>query len=336
MGYVGCTTCNGDFLAYAIIVSQMHPRRFKLSFFIPSMTTSPLLIIGSIAIDTIRTPGGTASDQLGGSASFAGLTARHWTTPILLSAIGADFPSLLLERLEESGLDLQYLTRDHGKSFRWEGVYDETLGTRTTIGIDLGVMNSARLQSPDLSNVRFAMMATYAPTRELEILPSLPKGCFIAVDTIAVYINVPELRVELEKLVRHATLLCIDQTELRDFTGVADEAAAVKEIFSIGPRWVIIKYGKKGSRLYAPGPREKTASLGIYENEPKDTTGAGDTFLAAVMAHLAHIGKADFKTILEGMRLGTAAASVTTEAFGVDKLIKTPREEIERRARKVR
>jgi sugar/nucleoside kinase (ribokinase family) len=298
------------------------------------MTTSPLLIVGSIAIDTIRTPGGTASDQLGGSASFAALTAKHWTNPLILSAIGADFAPALLKRLEKAGLNLKHLTRGAGKSFRWEGVYDENLGTRTTIGIDLGVMDTASLQSPDLSGVRFAMMATYSPSKELEILPRLPKDCFVAVDTIAVYINVPQLRVELDKLVSRATLLCIDQTELKEFTGVADEAAAVKKIFTLGPRWAIIKYGKQGSRLYAPGGQ--TAVLGIYDNLPKDTTGAGDTFLAGVMAHLANVGKTDFQTILEGMRLGTAAASVTTEAFGVDELIKATREEIERRAREVK
>lgn len=299
------------------------------------MSTPPLLIIGSVAIDTIRTPHGNASDQLGGSATFAALTAKHWCGPVIVSAIGGDFPVELLTRLERAGLDLSTLTRDaKGKSFRWTGVYSESLGTRETIGLELGVMESAKLRVPEnISDIRFAIISTYAPSRELEVLPLLHKDCFVALDTIAVYINVPELRVQLDKIVKRADLLCIDQTELKQFTGLDDEAAAVKKIFSLGPRWAVIKYGKRGSRLYAPDGR--TATLGIYDNVPKDTTGAGDTFLAGIMAHVASAGKVEFETLLEGMRLGTAAASITTEAFGIEEIIKATKEEIERRARSV-
>ena len=294
------------------------------------MSSPSLLIIGSVAIDNIRTPKGAATDQLGGSATFAALAAKHWSSPLILSAIGADFPAALLQRLQNAGLDLSRLTRDAGKSFRWEGVYNEDLGTRETIGIDLGVMESAKLMVPDLSTIRFAMMATYAPARELEAIERLPKDTFIATDTIAVYINIPELRKSLDALVKRSALVCFDETELKDFAQTKDEAQAVKAIFAKGPRFVIAKYGKRGSRLYSHDGQ--TAAWGIFDNVPKDTTGAGDTFLGTIMAHLAAVGKADFKTILEGMKLGTAAASITTEAFGVEDLIKSTKAEIERRA----
>ena len=289
---------------------------------------NPLLIVGSVAIDTIRTPQGDASDQLGGSAVFAALTARHWVKPVVLSAIGGDFPMALEAKMETAGVELGNLTRvANEKSFRWEGVYDAGLGTRETIGLDLGVMATAKLAAPDLFAIKFAMMGNYHPARELEIMDKLPEGCFVAADTIQAWIRY-ELAA-LTELFRRANIICIDGNELLEFTQGKNEAAGVEKLFELGPRWAIIKYGKRGSRLY--GREGERATFGIYDNVPKDTTGAGDTFLAAIMAHVAAVGRADFETLKAGIRLGTAAASITTEAFGVDAIIEATGEEIEKR-----
>jgi|GEM_PF-3155001 sugar/nucleoside kinase (ribokinase family) len=295
----------------------------------------PLLITGSIAIDTIRNKGRLATDQLGGSAAFAALAARHWCKPVILSAIGGDYPPALERRLLDAGLDLRNLTRvASDKSFRWEGVYKENLGIRETIGVDLGVMATASLLTPaDIGKYKFAMMATYAPEKELEVAAKLPPECFIAVDTIAVYINTPALKSQLLNLIGKSGLLCIDDGETAALTGTRSEEEAVRKVFEMGPKWMIVKHGKLGSILYSQDG--KTARLGIYDNIPIETTGAGDTFLGSVMAHLAATGKIDFATIMEGMRLGTAAASVTVEAFGVEELIKATRQEIERRAENI-
>lgn len=291
-----------------------------------------LLLCGSVAIDTIHTPEGTASHQLGGSASFAALAMRHWMTPVLLSAIGGDLPEDLYNKLEKAGIDLRHLTVDKGaKSFRWAGAYDEGLGTRKTVAVELGVMGTHVLHAPDLSHIRWAMMGNYNPLRQLELLPKLPKDCFISVDTIHGWIE--HQREGLTNLFRAATLITIDRDELLEFTGAKDEAQGVKQLFSMGPKWVIIKYGAAGSRLYAQDGR--SGMVGIYKTVAKDTTGAGDTYLGTIMAHLATTGKVDMETLLAGMRLGAAAASITVEAFGVDALIKADRKEIERRAKAI-
>ena len=294
-----------------------------------------LLIAGSVAIDTIRNSSGSATDQLGGSATFAALAAKHWCDVVLLSAIGDDYPHVLEEKLLGAGLNLRDLTRvKGGKSFRWEGVYKENLGTRETIGIDLGVMATATLNTPrNINNFSFAMMATYAPEKELEVVSKLSPKCFIATDTIAIYINTPALKASLDKLVQKSSLICFDNNEIAAYSGLPDEESAVKKVFSVGPKWVIVKHGKLGSILYSQDGQ--SARLGIFDNIPIETTGAGDTFLGSVMAHLASTGRVNFENILEGMKLGTAASSITVEAFGVDALIGASREEISRRAKNI-
>lgn len=292
-----------------------------------------LLLVGSIGIDTLHTPQGSASHQLGGSATFAALAIRHWTRCPILAAIGGDFPEDLYHRLEHAGINLSHLTKDiHAKSFRWEGQYDEGLGTRKTVGIELGVMGTHRLHVPDLSHIKFAMMGNYHPLRELEVIEKLPAGCFICVDTIHGWINHEHANVQ--KLFSRATMPAIDKAELLELTKTADEMDGVKTLFSWGAQWVIVKYGAQGSRLYSPDGRQQ--QVGIYDTPVKDTTGAGDTYLGTIMAHLNDKGRADFETIVEGMRLGSAAASITVEAFGVEAIIRATRAQIEERAQKIK
>lgn len=291
-----------------------------------------LLIVGSVAIDTIHTPQGHAHHQLGGSATFAALAARHWTNPLILSAIGGDYPHDLYQKLETAGLDLRHLTVDkNAKSFRWAGAYDEGLGTRQTVGIELGVMATHTLHMPQMPAVRAVMMATYNPARQLEMIAKLPQGAFLACDTIQVYIQ--HQHQDLMQLMRACQLVCIDHVELLEMMQVGSEAAAVKKLLSWGPRWAIIKYGANGSRLY--GAKGENVHVGIYKTHAKDTTGAGDTYLGTVMAHVAHTGQSDLDTLVRGMKMGAAAASVTVEAFGVDALITADLKEIERRAQRL-
>lgn len=292
-----------------------------------------LLLVGSVAIDTIHTPHGDAKHQLGGSAVFAALAIRHWTKTPILSAVGGDFPQDLLHRLEHAGLNLSHLTRDlHAKSFRWEGQYDEGLGTRKTVGLDLGVMATHKLHVPDLSHIKFAMMGNYHPARELEVMQKLPAGCFIATDTIEAWIQYNYE--ETKELFSRSTMAVVDRDELLKLTKTADEAQGVKKLFAWGVGWVIVKYGAQGSCLYAPDG--KAQKVGVYATTTKDTTGAGDTYLGTLMAHLNDKGRGDFETIVEGMKLGAAAASITVEAFGVEAIIRATRAQIEERAAKLR
>ena len=288
-----------------------------------------MLIVGSVAVDTIRTPNGSASDTLGGSATFAALAAKHFGEILLLSAIGPDFPQSLLKDLEAAQVPLNNLTRTKdGKTFRWEGVYDEGLGSRTTIGLDLGVMATAKLNIPAKAlECRYAMMATYHPTREMEVLGHLKRGTFVATDTIFAWIEYE--KEALTELYRHTNLICLDGHELKLFTKIDDEAIAVKHLLSLGAEYVIVKYGKRGSRLYSKEGR--TQFVGIYPNSPVETTGAGDTYLGAIMAYLNRKGQHTFEDVIEGMVWGSATASITTEAFGVNALIKTSFAEISRR-----
>ena len=292
-----------------------------------------LLIVGSLGIDTIYTPAGSASHQLGGSATFAALAARHWTAPLILSAIGGDFPNDLMSILEREKLETKHLTVDpHAKSFRWAGRYDEGLGTRETVGVELGVMGTHTLHSPDMPKIKWVMMGNYNPLKQIELLTKLPAGCFISCDTIHGWIH--HQHEDVLNLFRACTLISIDRDELLEAMKVGDEAVAVKKLLAMGPKWAIIKYGAQGSRLYASDGR--SSAMGVYKTHTKDTTGAGDTYLGTIMAHLASVGRADFDTILHGMRLGAAAASITVEAFGIDSLVKATRPEIEKRAQQVK
>jgi len=207
-----------------------------------------LLLTGPVAIDTIYTPKGSASDQLGGSVSFAALAARHWREPVILSAVGGDFPEDLRQILLRAGLELKHLTVDmHAKTFRWAGKYDAGLGTRETVGVELGVMSTHTLHAPELSHVKYAMMGNYHPARQLELLPKLPKDCFVAMDTIHAWITYE--RENLTTLAHACHLITIDKDELLQWAQIDNEAAAVKKLLSWGPKWIIITYGVDGSRL---------------------------------------------------------------------------------------
>jgi len=295
--------------------------------------SSQLLIIGSVAVDTVRTPNADASDQLGGSASFAALAARNFGPICLMSAIGPDFPQELIDRLQASRIPTQNLTRTtEGKTFRWEGIYHEDLGTRESVGFELGVMATARLDLPNcLGDVRYAMMGCYDPARQMEVVAQLTPGCFIATDTIAGYITDPKHKRTLTDLYRHSSLITLDQTELKLYANTDDETQAVESIFASCPftQYVIVKYGAEGSQLYhKDGQRRR---VGVFATSPKDTTGAGDTFLGTLMAHMAATDQTDIDTVEEGMRLGAAAASITIEAFGVDALEKASLGDIQQR-----
>jgi cytidine kinase len=296
--------------------------------------SSPLLIIGSVAIDTIRTHNAAFSDQLGGSATFAALAARHWAEPLLLSAIGEDFPPALLQKISQSGISTAHLTRDpKGKSFRWTGVYDATLGTRETIGFEMGVMSTAKLNPPAiLSQVRFAMMATYDPDRQLEIINLLPSHTFIATDTIHAWIKFG--RDALTRLYRQTHLITLNEEELTEYTGSSNRAEGVRQLFELGASYVIIKRGAEGSILYTRDGQ--SLSVPAFATTARDTTGAGDSYLGTLMATLNRYGRVDIDTLSEGMRLGSAVASRTVEAFGVDSLISATLPEIQARASRLK
>lgn len=295
------------------------------------------MIIGSVAVDTVRTPTQAASDQLGGSASFASLVAKEYCDTMLLSAIGPDFPASLIERLQANNIATDKLTRTtEGKTFRWEGIYNEDLGTRESVGFELGVMATATIETPEnIGEINYAMMGCYDPAREMEVVNKLAEDCFIATDTIEGYITSPDYHKALGELYSKTSLITVDENELKLYTNKTDETEAVQAIFeqSAKVRYVIVKYGANGSQLYAKDGQ--TRRVGIFTTSPKDTTGAGDTFLGAIMAHLCATQKTDIDTVAEGMRLGAAAASITIEAFGIDALEKATKIDIETRAQKL-
>ena len=296
--------------------------------------TSRLLVVGSVAFDTIETRAGKRDEILGGAATYISLAASHFAPINLVGVVGEnDFPDEHVELLTSHGVDVAGLHRAPGRTFRWSGVYADDFSSRTTLDTQLGVFAEFDPQIPPAyADARYLLLGNIHPALQLKVLGAVPDDCFVAADTMNLWIDTT--LDELKQVIARADLLVINDEESFMLTGEPQIATAAPEIIEMGPRYLIIKRGEHGAFLFTAETTFFAPAVPL--GEVIDPTGAGDSFAAGLMGLVAGTDNTDPSTIKRGMVYGAATASFTCEGFGVERIATVSRDEIETRFQTLR
>ena len=292
-----------------------------------------LLVVGSVALDTIHTPMGTATDALGGSATHFSAAASLFCPVQLVGVIGEDYPVSELDFLVERGVSLEGLTRASGESFRWSGLYSADLNSRETLETRLGVFADFQPKIPEqFREADWVFLGNIHPELQIDVLRQIRRPRLVAADTMNFWIS--GNRDTILELLRQVDLLLVNDDEARELSREWNLARAARWIQEQGPRYVIIKKGEHGAVLWTPnGPFVAPA---CPLEDVRDPTGAGDSFAGGFMGHLAQVGRADEADLRRAVIYGSVLGSFAVERFGLGRMRDLTAEEIEERARAFR
>jgi sugar/nucleoside kinase (ribokinase family) len=295
------------------------------------MKTLPLLVVGSVALDDLDGPFGHRPDVLGGSASYFSVAASYLAQAIhLVAVVGDDFPEEHLRDFAARGVDLSGLQRVPGKTFRWKGVYADTLESRRTLDTQLGVFADFR---PRLAAAHreadLVFLGNIDPTLQLEVLEQVRRPRLTACDTMNFWIE--GKREALLRTLARVDLLVVNDEEARQLSGVHNLVKAAQAILGMGPRAVVVKRGDSGALLFHEGGVFAAPALPL--EEVVDPTGAGDTFAGGFMGYLARTGEITPRAICHAMICGSVMASFAVEGVSLDRLKQLDMAHIARRFR---
>ena len=287
-----------------------------------------LLVVGSVALDTVKTPFGEQHDVLGGSAAFFATAASYFTPVSLIAVVGKDFPEVHLKFLQMRGIDLTGLERRPGKTFRWRGEYSHQLNEARTLETQLNVFETFRpripeaYQSPDL-----LFLANIDPELQHTVLQQVKRPALVACDTMNFWIE--GKRADLLRLLERVDMLLLNDEEARQLSGEANLPAAARAIRKLGPRAVVIKRGEYGVLMFS---RDRIFAVPAFLLEQvKDPTGAGDCFAGGFMGYLASTGNLSEEAFCRAVVFGSVMASFAVEEFSLDRLRQLDYKEIEDR-----
>jgi sugar/nucleoside kinase (ribokinase family) len=279
-------------------------------------TPSSLLVVGSVAFDSVETPAGKRDDVLGGAASFFATAASFFAPVRLVAVVGDDFPDAHAEFLRSRGIDLGGLERARGRTFRWAGRYSNDFNTRTTLDTQLNVFQEFRPKLPPAwADSPYVFLANIDPVLQLGVLDQVKKPRFVACDTMNFWIE--GKRPALEALLARVDMLLLNDEEARLLSGLASLPAAARAIRAMGPRAVVVKRGDAGALLFHEGGVFAAPAFPI--EVVVDPTGAGDSFAGGFMGWLAHAGDTSPSGIRTALVLGSVLASYSVEDFSLDR-----------------
>lgn len=288
-----------------------------------------LLIVGSIGLDTVKTPVEEHADLLGGSASYAATAASYFSPVNLVGIVGRDFPESEFDFWKSKKIDTAGVQRVEGKTFRWSGEYAWDMNTRETRSTELNVFEKFEPKLPEsYRKTDFALLANIAPGLQMHVLKQMQKPRFVVADTMNLWIETT--RPDLDALLSQVNLLILNDSEAREMTKQTSLIKAGRAIRKMGPGFVAIKKGEHGALLFG---ENEFFSCGAYPLEDiHDPTGAGDTFAGGMAGYLANtVRKVTFTDLRKAMIYGSVLASFCVEAFSLEKLRNLTMEQINER-----
>ncbi|MEI6890550.1 MAG: PfkB family carbohydrate kinase [Pontiella sp.] len=287
-----------------------------------------LIIIGSIGIDTIETPTEKREEILGGSVSYACPAASFFSHTGMVGVVGTDFPQEFRDIWSNMNIDLEGLQTVEGKTFRWGGAYHENMDNRDTLFTELGVLETFSPELPeDYKEAPYLFLGNLHPALQLHVLEQVRNPTFVLIDTMDLWINIA--KEDLTKVISKCHMLTLNESEAQLFTGEDSLTQAAKQLLKLGPEYVLIKKGGKGSMLVT---KDDTFLLQAYPLDHfKDPTGAGDTFAGGLMGALCASGKTNKEAIRQAMVYGSIVAAFGVEEFSLERLSQINRDEIEAR-----
>jgi len=291
-----------------------------------------LLVVGSVAFDTVRTPYGRAQEVLGGSAVYCAVAASYFTKVRMVAVVGDDFGDEPMGLLRGRGIDVTGLEVGRGPSFRWEGEYSEDLNDRTTIATHLNVFErfDPKIRPADVG-ASHLFLGNIDPDLQRRVLGQV-KPKFSACDTMNFWIEGKSD--SLKRLLSGVDGLVINDAEARLLAGELNTVVAARRLLGLGLRFLVIKRGEYGAALFSGGHYFAVPAYPV--ERPVDPTGAGDSFAGGFMGHLARSGETNGTTLREAMLHGSVLASFCVEDFSLKRLIAITPAEIEGRVRELK
>ena len=292
-----------------------------------------IVVVGSVALDTIKTPFGRIKDALGGSAVYFSTSAANFASVSLVAVVGEDFPKKHISTLRAKGIDLSGLTIEKGKTFRWEGEYSWDFSNPSTIATHLNVFASFDPKLPSqYKNTKYLFLANTDPLIQAKVLKQVKRPKLIACDTMNFWIE--SKRNDLLKVLKLVDIFLLNEAESRQLTGKANILKAAREILKLGPKIVIIKKGEHGVLLVSKNNIFATPAF-LLESI-FDPTGAGDTFAGGFMGYLAKHKKYTKTILRKAIVYGSIMATFAVEDFSLGSLAKATLPDIDRRLKKFR
>jgi len=288
-----------------------------------------ILVLGTVALDNVKTPFGKRKQLLGGSAAHFSMAARMFTKVDLVAIVGKDFPQKHVDFLESKGINLTALIREpSGKTFQWSGEYKGDLNTAITLNTELGVLSSFRPEISDKQKrIKYVFLANVDPDIQRHLLTHMHRPRLIALDSMNYWIN--NKRSSLLRLLKQVHIYVANDQEARSLSGENNLIRAAKRLRAFGPKMVLIKKGEHGVLFYSD---KFIFSLPAYPADKViDPTGAGDTFAGGFMGYLAKSKAINTGNIKKALAFGTIAASFNIEDFGLIKTSKLTLKDLNRR-----
>ena len=291
-----------------------------------------LLVVGTTALDSIKTPHAENPRLLGGSASHAAVAASFFTKPHLIGAVGDDFPRKYINLYRKHGLNLDGLQQLSGQTFHWSGEYELNMNNRRTLDTVLGVIEDF---SPTLTAVQtrlpYVLLANCVPDLQANVLDQMRRPKFVVADTMDLWLNIA--RAPLLKLLPRLDCHVLNDSEAFQLVEEDNVVAAIPRIHKLGPRYVIVKKGEHGSVL--SGPKGLFIAPAYPLRKVVDPTGAGDSFIGGMMGYLASQKGSLENNLRKGIIHGSVAASFCRGDFGLKKTTKIKKTDITKRVREL-
>jgi sugar/nucleoside kinase (ribokinase family) len=287
-----------------------------------------LLVVGSVALDSLETPFGRREDVLGGSASYFSVCASFFGPTRMVAVVGEDFPEEHVRFFASRGVDLGGLVRRPGRTFRWKGKYEFDLNTAHTLDTQLNVFAEFRPELPaHYRDSEYVFLGNIDPDLQRAVLDQVRAPRFVACDTMNFWIS--SKRESLLQTLRRVDMLFVNDAEARQLAGEHNVVKAAKRILGMGPRSVVVKRGEYGALFFSGD--EVFAASAYPLQAVFDPTGAGDSFAGGFMGYVARCRREDHGTLRRAIVLGSVLASFTVEQFSLERLRNLGPEEIRAR-----
>ncbi len=289
----------------------------------------PLLVVGSIALDSVETPNEKRDDVLGGSATYFSYAASYFSPVRLVGVVGQDFPAEHTQLLAGRGIDTSGVQVVNGaKTFRWRGKYLPNMNDRETLEVHLNVFEKFDPVLPeDYRRSRYVFLANGSPVVQLKVLEQVPGAALVVADTMDLWIHTQ--RDELNALLKRLDGLVLNDSEARLLTGDENLVRAGRTVQALGPKFVVIKKGEHGAMFFS---QDEVFVLPAFPT-PRvvDPTGAGDSFAGGMMGYLAALDRFDPAALKRALAYGVVVASFNVEDFSLERLKQIERSDLDER-----
>jgi sugar/nucleoside kinase (ribokinase family) len=278
-----------------------------------------LLVVGSVALDSVETPAERRDDLLGGSASYISVAASRFAPVSVVAVVGDDFPPTHQELLRSRSVDLSGLAVAPGRTFRWSGRYRENMNLRDTLSTELGVFEHFSPVLPArAATAEVLFLGNIHPALQQKVLDEVRGARFVGLDTMNLWIA--QTRDALLAVLARVDLLLINEEEVRQLSGLHSLVAAAQCVRAMGPRYLVVTRGEYGALLFGPAGVFSVPALLL--DQVKDPTGAGDSFAGGFMGYVAQQGSFEPAVLKKAMVVGTVMASFAVEDFSLDGLLR--------------